>query len=324
MTNTKRVIVLIALFIGMLPFVGQVKAQEETTTGSGLSISPTRTDLVINQGASGDLNISVKNVTGGKIIAKVFVNDFESDGVSGEPQLITDSSVKSSSSIKDFISGIEDITMDVGETKNLTFKIEIPANASPGAYYGIIRYQAVPANPDDAEGAGQVALTASVGTIVLIDVPGEVRQNMVVEKLSAYLGDKSGILFTRKPDQIGLNINNKGNGFARPFGTVEVTDMFGSKVHSYELNNSNPRGVVLPETTRLFKDKLENVSKPGRYTITANVSHTNGGEVLTIQSTFWYLPVWFILTVLALVGALVVSGVYLYKKYVTKTTRRRK
>jgi len=323
MTNTKRIVVLIAIFIGLLPFIGQVKAQEETV-GSGLSISPTRTDLVINQGTAGDLDISVKNVTGGNIIAKVFVNDFESDGVSGEPQLITDSSIKSSSSIKDFITGLEDIAMSVGETKNLKFKIDIPANASPGAYYGIIRYQAVPANPNDSEGAGQVALTASVGTIVLVEVPGEVRQNMEVEELSAYLGDKSGILFTRKPDQIGLNINNKGNGFARPFGTVEVADMFGEKIYSYELNNSNPRGVVLPETTRLFKDKLENVSKPGRYTITANVSHTNGGEVVTVRSTFWYLPVWFIVAVLILVGGLVLSGVYLYKKYVTKTTRRRR
>ena len=174
MIQKLKVIVLSVLFtIVSMPALSA--SAQENVVGSGLSISPTRTDLVVNAGTTADLTISLKNVTGGLITAKAYMNDFEPDGVSGEPRLITDSGVKSASSIKDFLVGLEDVSLGVDETKELKLKVEVPAEASPGAYYGVIRYQAVPVNENGEEsGGGQVALTASVGTIVLVEVPGKI------------------------------------------------------------------------------------------------------------------------------------------------------
>jgi hypothetical protein len=90
------------------------------------------------------------------------------------------------------------------------------------------------------------------------------------------------------------------------------------------MNNTNPRGVVLPESTRVFTDPIENISKPGRYTIEANVSYGNGGEVYNVTSTFWYLPVWLLVVVGAIIVGLVLLSIFLYRKYVTKSTRRKK
>lgn len=323
MQKIKLVVAGVLLSFGLFVSVPATFAQE-TGIGSGLSISPTRTDLIVEEGTSADLNISVKNVTGGKIVAKAYINDFEPDGVSGEPRLITDSSVKSAYSIKDFIIGLDDVPLETDESKEVVMQINIPQGASPGAYYGVIRYQAVPVEQVDSQGdGGQVALTASVGTIVLVEVPGNIKQQIEIKNLSAYIDDKKGSFFTKKPNKAGIEIANLGNGFARPFGEITLKDMSGNEVYSYEMNNTNPRGVVLPDSTRLFTDPVENISKPGRYTIEANVSYGNGGEVYNVTSTFWYLPIW----LLGLVGAVVLGLVFLsyrlYRKYVTKTTHRK-
>lgn len=323
MIQKLKVIVLSVLFTIMsMPML--TTSAQDNGVGSGLSISPTRTDLVVNAGTSADLSISLKNVTGGLITAKAFMNDFQPDGVSGEPRLITDSSVKSASSIKDFLIGLEDVSLGVDETKELKMKVEVPEDASPGAYYGVIRYQAVPVDENGQEsGGGQVALTASVGTIVLVEVPGNITQKIEIKSLAAYIGDNKGRFFTKRPDHVGINIANLGNGFARPFGKVTVTDMFGKQVFTYEMNNTNPRGVVLPSSTRLFKDEVSGLSKPGRYKLTADVSYGNGGEVYSITSTFWYVPAWLIIVLAVLLLAVVGLGFYLFRKFTTKRTRRK-
>lgn len=312
------------MVVGFMPTA--TTTAQDNGIGSGLSISPTRTDLVVNEGTASDLNISVKNVTGGKITAKAFINDFEPDGVTGEPRLITDSNVKSSSSIKDFIVGLQDIPLEINETKDVTMQLDVPVGASPGAYFGVIRYQAIPVDDQGIEtgGGGQVALTASVGTIVLVEVPGNIKQQIEIKSIGAYLDDKKGSIFTKKPTRGGIEIENLGNGFARPFGKVLLSDMFGNEVFSYEMNNTNPRGVVLPDSTRVYTDPIEGISKPGRYTIRADVSYGNGGEVYSISSSFWYLPSWFIGAILIVVLAVVGVGFYLYRKYATKTTKSRR
>jgi hypothetical protein len=323
MKKIKMLIASMFLTIGLMPSAMVIAQNNEI--GSGLSISPTRTDLVVNAGTAGDLSISVKNVTGGNIVAKAFVNDFESDNVTGEPRLITDSNVKSSSSIKDFIVGLEDLELGVDETKEAKMQIDIPANAAPGAYYGVIRYQAVPVDEQgNASDGGQVALTASVGSIVLVEVPGNITQKIEIKTVAAYLNDKKGSFFTKQPSQVGVEIGNLGNGFARPFGKVVVKDMFGGEVHSYEMNNTNPRGVVLPESTRVFKDPLEGVSKPGRYSINVDISYGNGGEVYSVVSTFWYIPTWLILVSVGLLLAIVGFGYFLFRKYKTRSTKARR
>lgn len=323
MLKIKRIVLALLMMVAFVPTL-RASAQD-SGIGSGLSISPTRTDLVVAEGTSADLSISIKNVTGGKIVAKAFINDFEPDGVSGEPRLITDSNIKSASTIKDFLIGLEDVPLGIDESKDIKMQINIPAGSAPGAYYGVIRYQAVPVDTEGQEsGGGQVALTASVGTIVLVEVPGNIKQQIEIKGITAYLDDKKGSLFTKKPNFVGIEINNLGNGFARPFGKVNVKDMFGKNVLSYEMNNTNPRGVVLPDSTRVFKDGLSGINKPGRYTMSADVSYGNGGEVYSITSTFWYLPSWFIISIAVFVLALVGLGFYLFRKYKTRSTSNKR
>lgn len=316
----KKLFVVLAL-VGLLALpLGTVVAQQNS--GSGLSISPTRTELSIKPGQAGTVTITIKNVTQGAITAKALVNDFEPDNDTGEPRLLTDDSKRSSASIRDFLIGFDDIELAPDEEKEINIPVQIPSDASPGAYFGVIRYQAVP-KASAEQGAGQVALTASVGSLVLIEVPGNITEKIQVQSVKAYLGDKSGSFFTEKPNQVGIRIKNLGNSFAKPFGQVQVKDMSGKQVYAYEINNSTPRGNILPESERVFKDELKDISKPGRYTITANVSFGRGGEILNYSSSFWYIPVWLLVVVVALLIALVGAAFYLFKRYNSRSVSKR-
>lgn len=293
--------------------VVQIKAQDNGGSGSGLSISPTRTELNVQRGASEKVEVNIRNVTRGAIIAKPFISDFESDDATGEPRLYASTDKRNSASINSFVSGLQDVSLNPGEDKNLTYTVNIPGDAAPGGYYGAITFRAVPANQAGPE-SGEVALTANVASLVLIEVPGDITEQIQVTSVKVLKDKKAGSFFTNKPTNVGIAVKNNGNSFSKPFGTISVTDMSGKQVYSYELNNSTPRGNILPKSSRTFTDELKNISKPGRYTVTANVSHGTGGEVLTQKVSFWYIPVWLLIALLVLILGVAGGAFYLYRK----------
>ncbi len=275
--------------------------------GSGLSISPTLFELTLNAGQSKDLTITLKDSTVGSVTAQGVVTDFTSDGSTGNPKLLTAPGESSPNSIKNFVYKLDSIPLDPGQQQNVIVGIHIPDGTPPGAYYGVIRYKAVPAGAA-APAAGQVALTASVGTIVLITVPGNVHQQVQLSAIHVYRGAHDGSFFFTKPDKVGVEIENFGNGFAKPFGTVEIDSMFSKVVDSYQFNNPKQLGNVLPNSTRIFSNPIKGISQIGRYTVTASVSYGSGSQVLTLKKTFWYIPAWLaIIVILVLLGLLFLS-----------------
>lgn len=319
----KRNLLASLMLAGALLFT-PIRTQAQTQGSNGLSITPTRFEFTIERGKSDLASIQIKNVTDQPILAKAYINDFEADGNTGNPKLIIDESKeRSSSSIKDFVLGLEDVEVPGGETKVVNLPIQVPENAAPGAYYGAIRFQSAKPDNDDIK-SPQVALNASVAALVLIEVPGDITEKVEISSIGAYLDNKKGSIFTKKPSKVGIEVNNLGNGFSKPFGKVSVSGPWGKgEVLSYEINNTDPRGNVLPNSKRLFMNDLSGVSLPGRYTITANISHGRGGQVLTATTSFWFIPSWLIIILAVLLLALVAAAFFLYRKYVTKAFRRK-
>jgi hypothetical protein len=301
-----------ALFLVLLSAAPATAQQDKT--GSGLSISPTLSELTLKPGQADTLDITLKNITSNDINAQASIYDFESDNNTGSPKILGESKGDNPHSINKFISGLDDVPLKVGEQKKVTLPVQAPSDAVPGAYYGIIRYKAVPAG-DNAPAPGQVSLSASVGTIVLISVPGNVKDQVQLTGLHVYKGDADGTLFFDKPDKVGVEIKNLGNGFVKPFGTVEVQSMTGKKIYSYQLNNTNPRATILPGSSRTFKDAMKNVSGPGRYTVTASVSYGTGSQVLVLKKTFWYIPLWLAGVIIGILVLLIALAYLAYRRY---------
>lgn len=308
----------------ILGVTGVGRAQQGS--GSGLSISPTRSELRIERGKTDQVKVSIKNVTKGAIVAKPFVADFESDNETGEPKLLADQTKHNSASIYNYIKGLSDITLAPGESKDLTYTVTIPNDVPAGAYYGAITYRAVPAGQATNEsGGGEVALTANVASLVLVEVPGDITEKIQITNIKALSNGKSGSVFAHAPTKAGITIKNLGNSFAKPFGTVTVSNMSGKQIYSYEINNSTPRSNILPKTSRTFTDDIKNIKKPGRYTITANVSFGTGGEVISQKASFWYIPTWLMIIMIVLVLAVVAGTYMLYRKqYGSHSAKKRR
>ncbi len=301
-------LLLFLAWLGPIP----INAQSNAGSGSGLSVSPTRYEYTIDPGKAEKLSFTIKNVTDATVIARATVNDFESDNTSGEPRILLDQNQKTASSVKPFLSGLDDLTLQAGEKKTLDVFAQIPADYPPGAYFGIVRFVAIPANRE-AGAPNQVALTASVGSLVLIQVPGNIIEKIKLKNIQIINGDTSRRFFTSAPDSIAVTVTNEGNGFAKPFGKVTVTGP-GGEAFNYEMNNTNPRSNILPNSTRVFKDPVKKLTRPGRYTAAANISSGQGGEVLVVKTSFWYIPRWFMIAIVVTIAVLCSLVIYFFQK----------
>lgn len=312
---------LISLSVALLVLVPFVQAQQG---GNALQISPTRTEISANPGEQKPFTITLKNITQGELVAKAIVNDFASDNESGIPQIITDTTQRTPYSISSWVKGLSDVTLKAGETKEVKLNVDVPSNATPGAYFGAIRYALSPKDAQASDEDRQVSLNASVAHIVFVEVPGNIVEQIKVESLVMQNGDKKGGFFFNSPTKSNLKIKNLGNGFSRPFGQVSISRSLGGQVYSYEVNNKDPRGIILPNSSRTFTDDIKNIKVPGKYTATASVAYGSGGEVVNYKSSFWYVPVWLIILLVVLFVLVVALIVVVYrKKYTFRSKKKR-
>ena len=299
-----------AVFVLALFSVTVIAQQESRQTGSGLQITPTRFELSENPGTTKRIVIGLKNVSGGEIIAKPVINDFESDDETGQPKIVTEREANSPRSISKFVSGIGDLRLKDDETKDTSVTLKIPKDTPAGAYYGVIRYEAIPVQDKDQ---GNIALTGSVGTIVLLEVKGDIAESMQINYARAELDGKSSKLFVKPPNKAAVEVENTGNSFLKPFGKVSIAKN-GKEVYSYELNNAKPRGNILPDSKRIFRDDIHNVSGIGKYTLTASLAFGEGGEVIIQQSTFWMIPLIYIIIAAAVLLILAIAAIIIRRK----------
>jgi hypothetical protein len=314
-------IVLLASFMPTL--VHAQDASSGTQSGNGFRISPVRVEMTIDKGKSDTATLSIENPTSGPINAKIVANDFEAAAdETGQPRIILDSTKSApSNSFKSLIGDLGSIYLPPSTTKDIKVKITVPANASAGGYYGAVRV--VP----DTEANKNVSLSASVGTIFLITVPGQLTESLQLVEFTAAKNGSTGRFFVNSGEMsIVTRLKNTGNIHVKPFGHVQVTDRSGKVVEEYEFNNGTPRANVLPNTTRKFDDKLKNQKWIGKYTITANLGYGTSGSLITAKNTFWVIPVWVFIALAVLVVLFVLAGFFVYRKFTTKskhTTRPR-
>lgn len=313
----KRSIALTMALLTALLVVSTTSGNAQVTTGggNGFRISPVRSEFTIEKGKSQQLTINIENPTDANVIATPVINDFiSSENETGEPRLILDDSVAPpKNSFKRLVDALQPLELGPREKKDLNVTIRVPENANAGGYYGAVRFV-----PSATTGTGNVGLTASVGTIVLIRVPGDLTERLDLVELTAGQDGKAKSFFTGGNVSIITRIKNSGDIHLQPFGKVQIKNMFGSVVKEYEFNDDDPRANILPDSIRRFQDDIEKPSKGwlGRYTVIANLGISQGsGDLISSSTTFWYLPVWALIVLLILVIALAAGGYFAYKRY---------
>lgn len=266
-------------------------------TGNGFRISPPLYELTIPKGTSQTVSIFVENLSNIKVTAKPIVNDFvANDKENGQPQLILDPGKSAPEhSFKPLVVPIGNTTIAPLERKEVKVTLKVPATAAPGGYYGTIRFQ--PTTVSSGSGS-QVNLTASVGTLFLITVPGNLTQKLTLASFTATKNGKSGTLFNSGPITLETRLNNVGNIHVQPFGKIIVKNTFGKVVYTTELNNTDPRGNILPNSIRKFENPIGLKHLFGRYTAEGTLAYGDNGNLITVKKTFYVIPYILIIVIL--------------------------
>lgn len=318
--HVKRGLLVIGVTLSVLAigFQGVGAQTNDAGTANGFRVSPVRSELTIEKGESQVLTITVENPSNVATTARAIVNDFvASDDESGTPRLILDDTGPTpKNDFKSLVGAIDDVTLAGGEKKDIDVRLSVPSDANSGGYYGAVRF----VSQNQAQ-QGNVGLTASVGSIMLITVPGDLVQKVSLEQLSAGQNNLPKSFITSGTVQIITRLKNEGDIHVKPFGKVEIKNTFGKIVASYDFNNTDPRANILPESTRMFVDNVDNVKWFGRYTILINLAASNGsGDIVTASSAFWYVPVWAIYTLIGIVIVIAV-GIYLLARKMRKRSK---
>jgi|AntRauTorckE6833_2_1112554.scaffolds.fasta_scaffold00549_3 hypothetical protein len=306
--------------------IGQTFAQpagQQSVSGNGFRVSPVTSELIVEAGQSETFTITIENPTESATTAVPIVNDFVAgDNEDGEALPILDESAPAPrNSFRSLVTQLEPLDLAPGETKELDVIISVPNDANAGGYYGIVRFV-----PENLNEEGNVTLSASVGSIALVRVPGDLTERVDLVSLSASQDEEQKSFFTGGDVSILTRLRNSGDIHLAPFGKIQIKNMFGDTVESFELNNTTPRANILPDTTRRFVDELDNDSWFGRYTIEANLGYQQGsGEPITAQSTFWYLPVWVLIAVFVGLAAIALGIVsFVNRRGLKKRSKRSK
>lgn len=288
---------------------------------NGFTVSPVITEISINKGNSQVVPINISNPTSVTITAQPVVNDFiASADETGTPRLLLNNSTKlPANNFQSLVGTLPKVTIEPNKTAILNVNISVPINAFSGGYYGAVRFVPI------SEGSKQnVGLTASVGSLFLITVPGNLSSKLSLTQLSAAdINGNPSTFFSNGVVSALLKLYNSGNIYTQPYGTIEVKDTFGHIISTTQFNDITPRSSILQQSTRKFIVALPKHKYLGHYTITASIGYGNSGSTLIVESTsFWYIPIW--LQIAALIVIVVIIAIIYYIVHRIRSRRFRR
>ncbi len=280
------------------------------TVEAGKSVNDTL--LIRNQDQQQPLNLTLRVV------------DFTYLDESGAPKLNLDQNAPQTTwSLKPFLKIPEKVTVDPGESKTIDLEVSVPANQGAGSYYSAIVYSS-----GSADG-GNVGLSASGVTLAFVNIPGEVKENLILEKLGAYrssgsssTGGSYAFSMATMPQRIAYTLKNEGNVAESPVGSITLKPLIGKEI---TIDNINPQGsLALIGQTRTFVSCIKLAGQevdfegsrteatacadpglwPGYYKVEMAAYYgQNGNNTRDLVGTggFWYLPGWFVIIVAAIV-----------------------
>jgi len=314
-------VVVISVFIGVsgTTFAAAPVPAAPKGTGNGLKIAPVRTDISIDKGTSRTISLFVEDITAFPVTVHGIINDFvASDDESGEPRIILDDTQRApGNSFKSLISTVPTITLNPNERREVKVTLSVPPNAASGGYYGAIRF-----SPGNGENDKNVALTASVGSIFLVRVPGNITEKLSVDSFGVSHNKKSGSLFSSGPITVETRFRNFGNIHVQPFGKIYIKNFSGKIIETIEINNAQPRGSVLPASVRKFDTPVQHKKFFGKYTAEGSFGYGSNGELLLAKKTFYIIPYKLIGVIAAIVLFMIVVMPRLIKAYNSNIIRK--
>jgi len=228
MNIKSRNIYFFLLLIPILFWVFNVYAKQ------GFTIFPAKLSLTIDKGGEQENFIKVTNAGDSAVGVKIEVQDFvPTAGASGF------NFVAKAPGITSLVDWIEIdrrvFNLKPNESRDIPFTVKVPSDASPGSRFAVVFFAT------GSSGGSQLNVSARVGALVFLTIPGDFKQT---GEISNFRSPK----FTYKKEAIKFDFDftNTGTVFFEPKGLLTVTNIFGQKITEIPVEGY----VVLPTGMR--------------------------------------------------------------------------
>ena len=300
--------------------------QAADNSGQGLELSPPVVELQADPGQTITGQLRLRNITKSDLIAKPRIDDFGAKGEDGQPQILLDETEATKYSLKYWVTAIPSLRLAPGKIENIPFTIVVPKNAEPGGHFGVIRFTA---QPPDLEGTG-VALSASIGALVLLRVSGPITESSSILDFSTGIKSKAGsflagTFFETGPVWFVERIRNSGSVHVKPTGTIDIFNIFNTKVASIAVNDK-PGGNILPDSIRRYEQDWGGKWLFGPYRARLNLTYGSAKTALVGKNiVFWVLP-WRLMLII-LIGLIILivglrQAIKRYNAYIISQARK--
>jgi hypothetical protein len=269
----------------------------------------------------------VHNVTQGTLSLEGLVDDFTAgNNENGVPQVYFNGEEVPQHGLKKFVQPISNFSVGPGATQQVPVTINIPVGTKAGGYYGLVRF-----SPTSTPSGGNVNLSASVGTLILLTVPGNFNEDLNIASFDVRSITKgpanvpqvtTGFIFT-SPKNLNavVRFNNLGDIQEQPFGKIELKNSSNKVLGAFEVNRTNPPGDILPSSIRQFAVPLSGIGSFGKYTVEGFFGYGSRGQLLSASSTFYVIPLGLIIVVIIVVF-LIIVGITLVPRWIRRYNRK--
>lgn len=294
-----------------------------------MTVSPVRYDFEIAPGRNVQDSVRVLNDTDQREIFTLHAENFIANGEEGDQLYLPEDEPTDLASWIRFEE--PSVTLDPGESADVLFTIEVPEESVPGGHYATLFFT----RGGGRESGSVIGISEQVGVLLLVRVPGQIREEVVIESLrvkpDGILNDLPAIFETR--------VRNIGSVHLYPQGTVTVRNFLGNAIARIPLNPHH--SAVLPNSVRRIESgwvktpeilpggffaELRNEWRNfafGRYTVLVEMAYGSQqvqlkGESISFWVFPWRLSLAFALSLIALIGL-----IRLYNTVVVRTAMKR-
>lgn len=224
------------LILGCAVLVLVFVYRSDVPRAKAITISPLTFEMTANPGDTLSNVMEVYNSEDTAIQVQMTLQDFAARGEEGKVVVVDDAN--ETYSLAKWMT-VEPQTFILGPKQRqvVNFTIRIPLNGEPGGHYGSVLAQTGSVDPS---GTGATAIAQKLGTLVLLQVAGEVDEEMWIRSFEAPEFSEYG------PITITSRFENIGTVHLKPQGFITITDILGRASKQVPLERKN----VLPHSVR--------------------------------------------------------------------------
>ena len=290
--------VFISLALLLSLFVNFGLAQVNVSSQS-LEISPPSQEVQADPGQSVSVKAKVRNRTKDTLPIQVRIEDFTAQGEEGQVALIEKGPYSLTSWAALDSSSFE---LGAGATKEVLATITVPKDAAGGRYGSFVFSVGGQAVPGIAAGVSQ-----EVASLFLVRISGPVNERLAITAFSAPSFLEFG------PVPFTFKFENSGNVHVKPFGLINITDVFGRVVKDVVVRGE---ANILPGATRVVQASYDERFLIGPFKATANINFGSKNESLSATTTFFVFPVR-----LAAATLLILFVLYMFRGRLSKAVK---